>query len=165
MRSINPEQIFPLPLGMPFHRQSDPLLMEKWITELAVNKKKDRILANFSPDTPFRDWLLHSLSGHPKIDFFVNQEPLFNYLSRMSSYRYVLSPPGIGYDCFRTWEALSLGCTPIVFKDTNFDMRLFSQLPVWIIDDLSHLWLTPPQFEYLGESIYLDYWKQQMQRR
>jgi hypothetical protein len=31
--------------------------------------------------------------------------------------KYVLSPPGNGPDCHRTWEALYLGATPIVLRD------------------------------------------------
>ena len=32
--------------------------------------------------------------------------------------RFVLSPPGNGPDCHRTWEALYLGATPIVLRDS-----------------------------------------------
>ena len=33
-----------------------------------------------------------------------------------SKYAFVLSPRGRGLDCHRTWEALCLGCIPIVKK-------------------------------------------------
>ena len=32
----------------------------------------------------------------------------------MIKYTFILSPAGIGLDCHRTWEALCLGCIPIV---------------------------------------------------
>ena len=42
------------------------------------------------------------------------------------------SPPGNGYDCFRTWEALGVGTVPIVHDDGVFDMRLFDGTDAWI---------------------------------
>lgn len=48
-------------------------------------------------------------------------------------YAFVISPHGGGYDCHRTWEALCLGCIPIV-KTSPLD-AMFSGLPVWIVDE------------------------------
>jgi hypothetical protein len=53
------------------------------------------------------------------------------------NYTFVLSPTGIGLDCHRTWEALCLGCIPIVcvpeFK------TLFKDLPVLIVNNWSEI--------------------------
>ena len=49
----------------------------------------------------------------------------------MIDYAFVLSPHGNGLDCHRTWEALCLGCIPIV-KSSGLD-PLFEDLPVWIV--------------------------------
>lgn len=51
----------------------------------------------------------------------------------MVKYKYVLSPHGNGLDCHRTWEALALGCIPIV-KSSPLD-TLFEGLPVMIVRD------------------------------
>jgi len=48
---------------------------------------------------------------------------------------FVLSPHGNGLDCHRTWEALCLGCIPIV-KTSGLD-PLFEGLPVWIVSSWS----------------------------
>ena len=48
---------------------------------------------------------------------------------------FVLSPHGGGYDCHRTWEALALGCIPIV-KSSPID-RVFERLPVLIVQNWS----------------------------
>jgi len=50
---------------------------------------------------------------------------------------FVLSPHGNGLDCHRTWEALALGCIPIV-KSSGID-PLFDDLPVWIVHDWSEV--------------------------
>jgi hypothetical protein len=46
-------------------------------------------------------------------------------------HRFVLSPPGNGLDCHRTWEALCLGCIPIM-RTSPLD-HLWEGLPVWIV--------------------------------
>ena len=53
----------------------------------------------------------------------------------MIEYAFVLSPQGNGLDCHRTWEALCLGCIPIV-KTSGLD-PLFEGLPVWIVQSWS----------------------------
>jgi hypothetical protein len=50
---------------------------------------------------------------------------------------FVVSPQGNGLDCHRTWEALALGCIPIV-KTSGLD-PLFDDLPVWIVEDWSEV--------------------------
>lgn len=52
-------------------------------------------------------------------------------------YMFVVSPHGNGIDCHRTWEALVLGCYPIVKRSGI--CSLFDDLPVIIIDDWSEI--------------------------
>ncbi len=51
----------------------------------------------------------------------------------MSTYTFVLSPFGNGMDCHRTWEALCLGCIPII-KAPNF-RKMFENLPVLVVNN------------------------------
>jgi hypothetical protein len=50
-----------------------------------------------------------------------------------AKYAFVISPHGYGLDCHRTWEALCLGCIPIV-RTSPID-GLFEGLPVYIVQD------------------------------
>jgi len=50
-------------------------------------------------------------------------------------YAFVVSPHGNGLDCHRTWEALCIGCIPIV-KTSSID-SLYDELPVLIVKDWS----------------------------
>jgi len=54
---------------------------------------------------------------------------------KQSQYSFVISPHGNGLDCHRTWEALVLGCIPIV-KKSKLD-SLYTDLPVLIVDKWS----------------------------
>jgi hypothetical protein len=51
----------------------------------------------------------------------------------MASCQFVVSPQGNGIDCHRTWEAMALGCIPIV-KSHELD-PLLSQFPILIVPD------------------------------
>jgi hypothetical protein len=48
-------------------------------------------------------------------------------------YAFVISPHGNGLDCHRTWEALCLGCIPIV-KKSQID-AIYDGLPVYIVNE------------------------------
>jgi hypothetical protein len=49
----------------------------------------------------------------------------------------VISPHGNALDCYRTWEALLMGCIPIV-KRSPIDY-LYADLPVAIVDEWSQI--------------------------
>jgi hypothetical protein len=50
-------------------------------------------------------------------------------------YAFVISPHGNGLDCHRTWEALCIGCIPVV-KKSPID-SLYEDLPVLIVNNWS----------------------------
>jgi hypothetical protein len=56
---------------------------------------------------------------------------------KMINYKYVISPHGNGLDCHRTWEAIILGCIPIV-KTSKLDL-LYDGLPVLIVQNWSDI--------------------------
>jgi hypothetical protein len=83
----------------------------------------------------------------------------------MIQYAFVLSPFGIGMDCHRTWEALCLGCIPIVCAP-HFN-NLFEDLPVLIVSNWSEITqdllqdtlnkFSNKSFKY--EKLSLQYWQ------
>jgi hypothetical protein len=85
------------------------------------------------------------------------------WLNQME-YAFVCSPSGGGLDCHRTWEALVLGCVPII-KSSGMD-RLFDGLPVWIVNDWLEVTLEAclakkEEFSrkvYNLEKLRLEYW-------
>lgn len=56
---------------------------------------------------------------------------------RQIEYAFVVSPEGEGLDCHRTWEALCLGCIPIMISTPLDDM--FAGLPVLIVKSWSDI--------------------------
>jgi len=84
------------------------------------------------------------------------------------NYSFVLSPHGNGLDCYRTWEALILGCIPIV-KKSPIDI-LYEDLPVLIVNNWNEVnrdllvhtiaHFKTKQFNF--DKLTLKYWMQLM---
>ena len=79
---------------------------------------------------------------HQRKQTFINQ----------TSFAFVISPFGQDYECIRTWEALCLGCIPIM-KSSPLD-SLYEGLPVVIVKDWNEV--TP---EFLQKTL-LEYKEQ-----
>ncbi len=92
--------------------------------------------------------------------------------TNQSHFSFVISPHGNGLDCHRTWEALALGCIPIV-RSSPLDI-LYEDLPVAIVNDWSDV--TPgfllteiekrkekqEQNQYNFSKLTLTYWVNQI---
>ena len=83
-------------------------------------------------------------------------------------YAFVLSPFGRGPDCHRTWEALVLGCIPII-KTSQMD-PLFEDLPVLLVKQWSDVTQELLESTYIAfkkrsfsdEKLTLNYWRQRL---
>lgn len=89
-----------------------------------------------------------------------------DYLLTLQHYKFVLSPPGNGPDAHRTWEALLMGCIPVVISGPLDD--LYVGLPVLIVKSWKEL--TPGnlrsayddlrygQHQFAFERLFTPYW-------
>jgi len=86
--------------------------------------------------------------------------PFEDYCEDMAKHMFIICPPGNGVDTHRTWEALYLGCYPIVIKN-----RIYRDwdLPIIQVNDYSEV-----SFDVLEESLEgkynyemlnMSYWK------
>lgn len=60
--------------------------------------------------------------------------PLGAYAADLGRAKFVLSPPGYGWDCYRTYEAIAMGAIPIVQR-TALASDVCAGLPVLLVDD------------------------------
>ena len=81
----------------------------------------------------------------------------------MAKYKFVISPHGNGLDCHRTWEALALGCFPII-KSSELD-DMFQGLPVIIVSSWNEItqdfldkYKNLPTFIPYQDKMYMNYW-------
>ena len=173
------------PIGLDYHTLSDKACT--WGPMSSPKKQEDLLKAVASRAVPF--WERKPMAYttfHFEIDRGKRQEAveqipsdLVYYESkrvfRMASWRnqtkyaFVVSPPGKGYDCHRTWEALCLGCIPILISSPLDNM--FEDLPVLIVSswaDLTQELLdnTIAEFrnrEFKMEKLMLKYWMDRVQ--
>ena len=130
------------------------------------NKGKERIklcYGNFHLNitNPCRNDVINTV---PKdlVYYEPNSTYRINCWTNMVKYKFVLSPPGNGIDCHRTYEAIALGCIPII-KSSPLD-PLYEGLPVIIIKDWNEVTreLLDKEYNYnmeiYSEKMYLQYW-------
>lgn len=87
---------------------------------------------------------------------------------KQAEFAFVLCPEGNGPDTHRLWEALALGCVPVVRR--NFLAGFLADLPVLVVDDWRQI-----SAAYLGEALeslsggkfnyaklLLEYWRREI---
>lgn len=129
-------------------------------------EKKHLIYVNFSVGTCYelRQAAYDFFSKNHQSLLFKLQRTWPEYLTDSASAEFVVSPPGNGLDCHRTWEALLVGSIPLMV-DTNLT-PLLQDLPVLIVsrwDICTDQFLTKElqkirQQKYKLEKIYMPFW-------
>jgi hypothetical protein len=129
----------PIPIGMANecwpHGDKDVIL--KVVNE--NNEKKNFVYCNFDINTNLKDrsYALSNLRKLTFIDFETQKLSFEDYIRKLSSYKYVISPPGNSVDCHRVWESMYVKTIPIVLK--SIPMVNFKDSPILFIDDWSCL--------------------------
>jgi len=187
-RDCDHPKLHSLPIGINIHNQwTNPLqwgggfilpafqeLQLKTIAESAkpLEQREAKIFCNwqFSLDRGDRRECSERIDS--SICYFQEKPlPMADTWELQSQFQYVLSPHGVGLDCHRTWEALLLGCIPIVKKARLND--LFEDLPVIEVDDWSQVnsaFLTSAkskldQRKMNYEKLLMRYWKKQINQK
>jgi len=162
------EKLIPIPIGLASKHwpHGNTNLIDRYIPfSLAKNEKTIFMYLNFAS----RPERVDCINNFQKIGAkFENVKSYEEYLNDLSETVFVISPPGHGVDCHRTWEALLMGCYPVV-KSSMLD-PLFQDLPVVIIDDWSQVtddFLKQKYSElknktWSREKLYAPYWFQKV---
>lgn len=150
---INHPKITRIPIGLDYHtmstnkthpwgNQMSPLDQEQMIKQIKLNSKplKDRNCMAYSNfhffvTSRFGKDRVDAMNKIPKELVYYEETAVNRETSwkKQSEYSFVISPHGNGLDCHRTWEALVLGCIPIV-KTSGLD-PLYEGLPVLIVNE------------------------------
>ena len=166
---IYDDDIINIPIGIENAIRSDggiPLnlkyFQENW--ERLKNKTKihDTVYCNWNPSTnSSRNQIVNKLiNSGIKVKYEKNRLTKSDFYETLSSYKYILSPPGNGHATLRFWESLYFGCVPIVL-----DHRIYKDytLPFIKIKDWSELSnKTLDEFNYDSyslEMLNMDYWR------
>jgi len=176
---LNPKLHY-LPIGLDYHTMScqdmrwgprtSPLMQEKILLS-AANKALPLQSRKPIAYTTFHFFLERggrrkAYEQIPRELVYYEPEPVQRIVSwkRQTEYAFVVSPPGEGLDCHRTWEAICLGCIPIMISTPLDDM--FEGLPVLIVESwrditrelLDKTILEYSEKEFCKEKLTLKYW-------
>jgi hypothetical protein len=177
-------KVTPIPIGLDYHtfsRSSTPTQQELQLNRIAAIAKplparNPICYGSFHFNMGGKYYTQERLDCYaqvPKSLVFYEEHPVPREHTwiRQTNYAFVLSPAGMGIDCHRTWEALILGCIPIVRRmDVPCD-TLFDDLPVLVVDKWSDvteelLRETVAEFSrktFAMEKLTLGYWIQTIQ--
>lgn len=118
--------------------------------QMFIRHGKDRYLAN------------DALKGK-QFNIFLNERLNRNTTWKLcSGYKYIISPHGNGLDCHRTYEAMCLGCLPVV-RSSSLNL-IYKDMPVIILNSWDSI--SPELLEKLAEQkiknsrqkLMLKYW-------
>jgi len=127
-------------------------------------KRKRLLYLNFAMTNPDRERCVRHFKNNFPSHRFSSKKPFPRYLRDIMQSIFVVSPPGNGEDCHRTWEALLLGGYPIVKR--SFLSPLFEGLPVIQISEWSEVtaellrqkYRELSNMEWSKEKLYAEYW-------
>jgi hypothetical protein len=143
--NIKNSKIRNLPIGMDYHTMWERPGIWGLTKQSSIAQERSliNVLAN-SVDTTNRyftgycNWQFAMERGNRKecyesiqkefCYFEQNPVPRLTSWQRQANCMFVVSPEGAGLDCHRTWEAILLGCIPIVKK--SIFTEIFDDLPV-----------------------------------
>jgi hypothetical protein len=149
--TIDHHKITRMPIGLDYHTlTSIPL----WGPISSCEHQEKMLLMIKNKSVPFWNrnikcyanfhFTMNTKLGYDRKDAFkkINKDLVYyeeNKVTRLitwnkqKDYAFVICPHGGGLDCHRNWEALCLGCIPIV-KTSSLD-NLYKDLPVLIVKD------------------------------
>ncbi len=141
----------PKVLSVPLGQQSNAAgaLQKQMHPDDWTSKRSNLLLINCN-ESPTRKPILQrviaNFNGEIK-NKYNNSEGNEVYFQQLSTSKYILSPSGLGWDCYRTWEALILGCIPILETYYRRDglYRTYNDLPVLWVDHYDNV--TPSLLE------------------
>jgi hypothetical protein len=140
----NHSKLTRIPIGLDYHTLPGPAAQEKELIGVKdaappLAERKLQCYSNFhfskQADRKFTYDRDDAMAGVPKELVYYEPEKVSrtDTWKNQAQYAFVLSPHGNGLDCHRTWEALCLGCIPIV--KTSLIDKVFEDLPVLIVKD------------------------------
>lgn len=178
------KKITQIPIGLPYHtkvpasdlwgdqetpkEQEDVVINIKNATK-PFYERQIKCYNNFSLPPSFYHYekdRIEAFNDVPEHLIFkeVANQNRYTCYKNQSDFAFVLSPFGNGMDCHRTWEALIMGCIPIVRSSAL--NPLFNELPVLFVDKWSDvtqelLDKTVNEFKkktFNYEKLHLKYW-------
>lgn len=109
--------LMPVPIGLENrHWKSDAefqYLLKRARTPKPMRERSTLLFVALGNTNPERAKMIENVRRQ-NVSVTTERLSFTQYIDAVSNSKYVLSPPGNGLDCHRTWEAVALGAIPIV---------------------------------------------------
>jgi len=137
---MNPK-VTPIPIGLESLSYSNAGRLSLFKNPTYPRNNKKNILVNFNVLTnpKERKDCLEKMRKNELSNIVEKKISQKAYIKLLRSSLAVVSPPGNGEDCHRTWEATLFGTIPIVKRSAFIEHFASLGLPLWIVDDYSEL--------------------------
>ena len=173
--AINPTvrapDLIPIPLGLKTHSgvYLESQYMTEWfctqILRLQSQEKTFKVYCNWNITNVARNDIVASLIKNNIPYTHDYNQPFNSYIENLAKHKFVLSPPGNGIDCHRTWEALYCGCIPIVLKNKIYDS--WNDLPILQVESFESITVSVLsnflQKKFYFDKLNIEYWKSKIQ--
>ena len=169
----NDFSVVPIPLGIEnrYFQRNGVIRHFPKTRELTLKSVKDRnidLFASFNINTNQKE-RQEAADSVMKFGHVFNQLRIHprEFRRQLAKSLFVLSPPGNGIDCHRTWEAIYFGAIPVV-KRGKLAESISSDLPIHVVDEWSEVCsMNRSQLEQLYVSLigktdqkaYIEYWR------
>ena len=90
---------------------------------------------------------------------FLPMLPVAENVKRLAQHKWCICPEGNGVDTHRLWEAMYLGCVPIVLKSPFIDALVHytgGELPIYVVNSWNDVCKLPDYSQYRFDSKWLN---------
>ncbi len=166
------ERVTPFPIGLEnryYENSGNVRLIEK--INACVSRKELSIFAAFNTDTNKQERLpaMAAAQQNELCKVSLKRIPVADFQLQMASCKFTMSPPGNGFDCHRTWEAMYYRSVPIVKRSAWSEYYISLDLPMlavsdWFdprLKDASFLeqWYAQNEHKFSSPVLWLQYWE------
>jgi hypothetical protein len=138
-------KLVPIPIGLNCFEHAPEMHQALRLLKSTGPQKRDKlVLVNFGNTHPSRKVVWEHFCGKNSVNRkfatcsiksqrnnIQGNPHLVGYYKKVAAHKFVIAPRGNGWDTHRLWEALYLGCVPIV--ESSVLDELYSHLPILIV--------------------------------
>ena len=147
--NLSHPKLLTLPRGLPMQWEHTARVVWDTQRDILKNVKKQKLLFAASSSWGKRPQILRCISNKMAIkDFWGHSDASLEhkedvkkaktnrrlYYEKLGSAIFGVALPGLGYDCFRTWELLSMGSMVVLERGVGLDRTLW-RLPALLVED------------------------------
>ena len=133
---------------------------------MSMPKSEDRVnkgFCQYNPDTypQERKNLVQRLQNNGiDVEWFpsINGQYFPRYLFNLKVYKYCFCPRGNGVDTHRIWEAIYMGCIPVVKRHISHNF-VNCDLPILFVDEWEDFNYQETYGNFNSKLLTMEYWK------